>query len=60
MDEVTKGKANSMGKSKQHSKHRKCTVLHPSEASQKKEVKNNLVGWVTRRQGVPHVIKYLV
>ena len=60
MDEVTKGKANSMGKSKQHSKHRKCTVLHPSEASQEKEVKNILAKRVTRRQGVPLVIEYLV
>ena len=33
MDEVTKGKVNSMGKRKQHSKHRKCKGLHPFEAS---------------------------
>ncbi|KAL6349862.1 hypothetical protein AAG906_001749 [Vitis piasezkii] len=37
MDEVTKGKVNSMGKRKQHSKHRKCIGLHPSEVSQEKE-----------------------
>ena len=60
MEEVTKGKVNSMGKRKQHSKHRKCTVLHPSEASQKKEVKNILAERVTRRQGVPPMIEYLV
>ncbi|KAL6346952.1 hypothetical protein AAG906_006012 [Vitis piasezkii] len=37
MEEVTKGKVNSMGKRKQHSKHRKCMGLHPSKASQEKE-----------------------
>ncbi|RVW34991.1 hypothetical protein CK203_092522 [Vitis vinifera] len=37
MDEVTKGKVNSMGKRKQHSKHRKRMGLHPSEASREKE-----------------------
>ena len=42
MDKVTKGKVNSMGKRKQHSKHRKCTGLHLSVASQEKEVKNIL------------------
>ena len=60
MDEVTKGKVNSMGKMKQHSKHRKCIGLHPSEASQEKKVKNVLGEWVTRRQGVPPMIEYLV
>ena len=60
MDEVTKRKVNSMGKKKQHSKHRKCTGLHPSEASQENKVKNILAKWVTRRQGVPHMIEYLV
>ena len=60
MEEVTKGKVNSIGKRKQHSKHRKRTSLHPSEASQEKEVKNILAERVTRRQGVPFVIKYLV
>ncbi|RVW91272.1 hypothetical protein CK203_035497 [Vitis vinifera] len=60
MEEVTKGKVNSMGKRKQHSKHRKCTGLHPSEASWEKEVKNILAKRVTRRQGVPLVIEYLV
>ena len=60
MDEVTKGKVNSMGKRKQHSKHRKRTGLHPSEASREKEVKSILVEWVTRRQGVPPMIEYLV
>ncbi|KAL6350049.1 hypothetical protein AAG906_003983 [Vitis piasezkii] len=38
MEEVTKGKVNSMGKRKQHSKHRKRTGLHPSEASREKEL----------------------
>ena len=60
INKVTKGKVNLMGKRKQHSKHQKCMDLHPSKASQENEVKNNLVGCVTRRQGVPHVIKYLV
>nr|CAN67496.1 hypothetical protein VITISV_043382 [Vitis vinifera] len=60
MEEVTKGKVNSMGKRKQHSKHRKRTGLHPSEASREKEVKNILAERVTRRQGVPPVIEYLV
>ena len=60
MEEVTKGKVNSMGKRKQHSKHRKCTSLHPSEASREKKVKNILAERVTRRQEVPHVIEYLV
>ncbi|KAL6344286.1 hypothetical protein AAG906_037854 [Vitis piasezkii] len=60
MDKVTKEKVNSMGKRKQHSKHRKCMYLHPSEASQEKEMKNILAKWVTRRQGVPPMIKYLV
>ncbi|RVW43565.1 hypothetical protein CK203_107076 [Vitis vinifera] len=59
MEEVTKGKVNSMGKRKQHSKHRKHTGLHPSEAREK-EVKNILAERVTRRQGVPPVIEYLV
>ena len=60
MDKVTKGKVNSMGKRKQHSKNRKCRDLHPSEASREKEVKNILVERVTKRQGVPLVIKYLI
>ena len=60
MEKVTKGKVNSMGKRKQHSKHRKRTGLHPSEASREKEVKNILAERVTRRQGVPPVIEYLV
>ncbi|KAJ9675437.1 hypothetical protein PVL29_024382 [Vitis rotundifolia] len=60
MDEVTKGKVNSMGKRKQHSKHQKRTGLHPSEASREKKVKNILAERVTRRQGVPPVIEYLV
>ncbi|RVW35628.1 hypothetical protein CK203_106306 [Vitis vinifera] len=34
--------------------------LHPSEASWEKEVKNILAKRVTRRQGVPLVIEYLV
>ena len=59
MDKVTKGKVNLMGKRKQHSKHRKCKGLHPSEAS-REEVKNILVEWVTRRQRVPPMIEYLV
>ena len=33
IDKVTKGNVNLMGKRKQHSKHRKCKDLHPSEAS---------------------------
>ncbi|WKA06453.1 hypothetical protein VitviT2T_024350 [Vitis vinifera] len=49
-----------MGKRKQHSKHRKRTGLHLSEASREKEVKNILAERVTRRQGVPPVIEYLV
>ena len=60
MEEVTKGKVNSMGKRKQHSKHWKRTGLHPSEASREKEVKNILAERVTRRQGVPPVIEYRV
>ena len=60
MDKVTKGKVNSMGKRKQHSKHRKCTGLHLSVASQEKEVKNILAKRVTKRQGIPPVIEYLV
>ncbi|RVX06627.1 hypothetical protein CK203_029525 [Vitis vinifera] len=60
MEEVTEGKVNSMGKRKQHSKRRKCTGLHPSEASREKEVKNILAERVTRRQGVPPVTEYLV
>ena len=60
MNKVTKGKVNSMGKRKQHSKHRERTGLHPSEASREKEVKNILVERVTRRQGVSPVIEYLV
>ena len=60
MDKVTKGKVNSMGKRKQHSKHRKCRGLHPSEASQEKEVKNFLAERVTRREGVSPLIEYLV
>ncbi|RVW80510.1 hypothetical protein CK203_052877 [Vitis vinifera] len=60
MEEVAKGKVNSMGKMKQHSKHRKRTGLHPLEASREKEVKNILAERVTRRQGVPPVVEYLV
>ncbi|RVW63219.1 putative mitochondrial protein [Vitis vinifera] len=60
MEEVTKGKVNSMGKRKLPSKHRKRTGLHPSEASREKEVKNILAERVTRRQGVLPVIEYLV
>ncbi|RVW95572.1 hypothetical protein CK203_039110 [Vitis vinifera] len=60
MEEVTKGKVNSMGKKKQHSKHQKRTGLHPLEASREKEVKNILAERVTRRQGVPPVVEYLV
>ena len=60
MDEVTKGKVNSMGKRKQHSKPRKCRGLHPSEASQENEVQSILAERVTRRQGVPPVVEYLV
>ena len=60
MEEVTKGEVNSMGKRKQHSKHRKRTGLHPFEASREKEVKNILTERVTRRQGVPPMIEYLV
>ena len=60
IDKVTKGKVNSMGKRKQHFKHRKYTGLHPSEASQEKEVKNILAEQITRRQGVPLVIECLV
>ena len=60
MEEVTKGKVNSMGKRKQHSKHRKCTGLHLSKASREKEVKDILAERVTRRQGGPPVIEYLV
>ena len=60
MDKVTKGKVNSMGKRKQHSKHRKCRGLHPSEASREKEVKNFLAERVTRRQRVSPLIEYLV
>ena len=60
MDKVTKGKVNSMGKRKQHSRNRKCKGLHPSDASWEKEVKNILVERVIRRQGVPPVIEYLV
>ncbi|KAJ9678514.1 hypothetical protein PVL29_020638 [Vitis rotundifolia] len=60
MEAVTKGKVNSMGKRKQHSKHQKRTGLHPSEASREKEVKNILAERVTRRQRVPPVIEYLV
>ena len=48
MSKVTKGKVNSMGKRKQHSKHRKCRCLHPSKASLEKGVKNIPVDWVTR------------
>ncbi|KAJ9705479.1 hypothetical protein PVL29_003496 [Vitis rotundifolia] len=60
MKEVTKGKVNLMGKRKQHFKHQKCTGLHPSVASWEKEVQNILAERVTRRQGVPPVIEYLV
>ena len=60
MDKVTKGKVNSMGKRKQHSKHQKRTGLHPSGASREKEVKNILTERVTRRQGVLPMIEYLV
>ncbi|RVW62722.1 hypothetical protein CK203_060333 [Vitis vinifera] len=60
MNEVTKGKVNSMGKRKQHSKPRKCRSLHPSEASRENEVKSILAKWVTRRQGVPPMVEYLV
>ena len=44
MDKVTKGKVNSMGKRKQHSRNQKCKSLHPSEASRENEVKNILSG----------------
>ena len=60
MDKVTKGKINLMDKRKQHSKHQKCKGLYPSKASQEKKVKNILAERVTRRQGVPHLIEYLV
>ncbi|WJZ91057.1 hypothetical protein VitviT2T_029267 [Vitis vinifera] len=60
MEEVTKGKVNSMGKRTQHSKHRKHTGLHPSGASREKEVKNILAERITRRHGVPPVVEYLV
>ncbi|RVW44665.1 hypothetical protein CK203_086900 [Vitis vinifera] len=60
MEEVTERKVNSMGKRKRHSKRRKRTGLHPSEASREKEVKNILAERVTRRQGVPPVTEYLV
>ena len=61
MDKVTKGKVNSMGRRKHHSKHRKSKGLHPFKASwEKEEVKNILVEQVTRRQRVPTVIEYLV
>ncbi|KAL6330616.1 hypothetical protein AAG906_003224 [Vitis piasezkii] len=60
MDKVTKGKLKSMGKRKQHFKHRKYRDLHPSEASRENEVKNILTEWVTKRQGIPPVIEYLV
>ena len=60
MDKVTKGNVNSMGKRKQHSKHRKCRCLHSFKASRDKEVKNILVEGITRRQEVSHVIDYLV
>ncbi|RVW32401.1 WAT1-related protein [Vitis vinifera] len=59
MNKVTKGKVNSMGKRKQHSKHQKCRYLHPSEASWEKEVKNIPTKRVTGRQGVPLMIEYL-
>ena len=52
MNKVTKGKVNSMGKRKQHSKHRKRRCLHPFEASLEKEVKNILAEQVTRIQEV--------
>ena len=48
MDKVNKGKVNSMGKRKQHSKHRKCRDLHPSEASRENEVK---ISWLNRSPG---------
>ncbi|RVW75630.1 hypothetical protein CK203_055280 [Vitis vinifera] len=51
MEEVTKGNVNSMGKRKQHSKHRKRMGLHPSEASWEKEVKNILAERVTKNKG---------
>ena len=61
IDKVTKGKVNSMGRRKHHSKHRKSKGLHPFKASwEKEEVKNILVEQVTRRQRVPPVIEYLV
>ena len=60
IDKAIKEKVNSMGKRKQFSKHQKCRCLHPFEVSREKEVKNILAEWVTRRQGVPHVIEYLV
>ena len=60
MDKVTKKKVNLMGKRKQYSKDRKCRCLHPSEASRENEVKNILVERVTKRQGVPPMIEYLV
>ena len=59
MDKVTKRKVNSMGKRKQHSKHRKYRDLHPSKASREKEVKNILAERVTRRQGFLLVIEYI-
>ena len=60
INKVTKRKVNLMSKRKQHSKHKKCKDLHPSEVSRENEVKNILDEWVTRRQGVPPVIEYLV
>ena len=60
MDKVTKEKVNSMGKRKQHSKHRKCRGLHPFKASRENEVKNILVKRVTKRQRVLPMIEYLV
>ena len=60
MNKVTKGKVNSMGKRKQHSKHRKRRCLHPSKTSLEKGVKIIPVERVTRIQEVPSVIEYLV
>ena len=57
MDKVTKENVNLVGKRKQHSRNRKYKDLHPSEASREKGVKKILAERVTRRQGVPSVIK---
>ena len=57
MDKVTKENVNSVGKRKQHFRNRKCKDLHPSEASREKGVKKILTERVTRKQGVPSVIR---